>query len=789
MGDETQYFRISTGLKDLIGRDLITDDFVAVFELVKNAFDASATKVSVSFEAETITISDNGKGMSRDDIVNKWLFVAYSAKKDGSEDSDYRDKISENKRVYAGAKGVGRFSCDSLGSTLQLSSKARGQKVQVLNVDWRKYENDPKEEFANIGVQLGEQEQFPTDSKHAATGLGTSLVIHNLRSEWDRQKLIDLRRALSKLINPFSNQGPSFSIEIIAPAEAEADAAIEVLNEIDPENPVGFTVNGVIENSILRIISNRTTVIRVRSVSSGQFLETELEDRGSLVYKIREANPYKLLKDANFVADVYFLNRSAKTIFTKRMGVRSLHFGSIFAFRNGFRVFPIGNEDDDFFGINKRKQQGQRRFLGTRELIGRVDVDGVSGFDEATSRNGGFIRSAKVDELIDAVIEKCIKRLERYVVDISWKDEFDKDQIDTSRMLLDNNSALITQLVSRLAATDGVELLEFNPDLVRIVDEKSDAFISSFKALELLAEETGDKRLLERVETARARIEELQAAEAAARQAERKAEERATLAERAAATARAELFQTEERLADERARNQFLVSAASLDHDTIMNLHHQIGIHAAAVHNSIKVMSRRLRQPTPISNEEIINFLDTVAFRNSQILTASRFASRGGYKEQAVSKIDDLAVFIHDYSDSIANAWAPTGMSVATSGVKEGFERAFKPIEIGIIIDNLTSNAAKFSASQLLLDLQIEKVNGKRHLVIDAYDDGEGWSKKVEPLERVFEKGVTTSSKGSGLGLYHVKQVVEGMGGSIEIIRSNPDRKLDGAQLRIRLPA
>ena len=105
-------FRVSSGLKSIIGRDLITNDFVAIFELVKNAFDAKATHVKVVFdldrkETAAIYVVDNGKGMSAHDVENKWLFVAYSAKKDGEEDLGER-------RVYAGSKGVGRFSCDRL---------------------------------------------------------------------------------------------------------------------------------------------------------------------------------------------------------------------------------------------------------------------------------------------------------------------------------------------------------------------------------------------------------------------------------------------------------------------------------------------------------------------------------------------------------------------------------------------------------------------------------------------------------------------------------------------------
>ena len=146
----TQPFRVSTGLKDLIGQGLITNDYVAVFELVKNSFDAHARSVRVLFLTDTIIIADDGKGMASDDITQKWLFVAYSAKSDGTEDLDYRHEIGQRRRhAYAGAKGVGRFSCDRLGKTLTLHSRAKNEPVQVLDVNWTLYEEDAKREFGD----------------------------------------------------------------------------------------------------------------------------------------------------------------------------------------------------------------------------------------------------------------------------------------------------------------------------------------------------------------------------------------------------------------------------------------------------------------------------------------------------------------------------------------------------------------------------------------------------------------------------------------------------------------
>ena len=157
-------FRISSGLKDLIGQDLITDDFVAVFELVKNCFDAHARRVHLLFEKNRIVIADDGKGMSHLDILNKWLFVAYSAKREGTEDDDYRDRVRERGRPFAGAKGVGRFSCDRLGSLLRLASRAKGQPVQILEVDWKAYEGRPRVEFGEIEVDLTRKNEFAEPS-------------------------------------------------------------------------------------------------------------------------------------------------------------------------------------------------------------------------------------------------------------------------------------------------------------------------------------------------------------------------------------------------------------------------------------------------------------------------------------------------------------------------------------------------------------------------------------------------------------------------------------------------
>ena len=68
------------------------------------------------------------------------------------------------------------------------------------------------------------------------------------------------------------------------------------------------------------MLSKRTTVIRVTLVNNGERIESVLEDRGELIYRIREPNPYPEIKESELLADIYFLNRSAKAVFARRMG-------------------------------------------------------------------------------------------------------------------------------------------------------------------------------------------------------------------------------------------------------------------------------------------------------------------------------------------------------------------------------------------------------------------------------------------------------------------------------------
>lgn len=196
---EKLHFKVSAGLKNIIGKELINDKFIAIFELVKNSYDAGAKNVTIKFENiysndAMIYIIDDGKGMSKQEIIDKWLFVAYSEKKpQNREKSSFRDEI---KREVAGAKGVGRFSCDRLGASLTLITKTDTEKsASKVEVNWNKFELDDTQEFMNIPVQYSMVSTLPSSFLR-----GTTLIVDALRENWSREELLRLKRSLMKLI-------------------------------------------------------------------------------------------------------------------------------------------------------------------------------------------------------------------------------------------------------------------------------------------------------------------------------------------------------------------------------------------------------------------------------------------------------------------------------------------------------------------------------------------------------------------------------------------------------------
>jgi signal transduction histidine kinase len=763
-------FDVSSGLKRVLGRELITDDEVAIFELVKNSFDAEAKKVLLFVDSNRIIVADDGCGMSFDDVKEKWLFVAYSEKRQENQSRDFRDVVA-GRGHFAGSKGIGRFSSDRIGQRLVLQTRPQGRKasgVHRLSIDWSRFEKDDHEHFDKIPVEYREIPEFdvPAELGKHARGMryGTVIEIGDLRQKWSRPVLQRLKSSLAKLINPFGADTDAFSIHIIAPEQAQADAEERAAaKKAGREVLAKDVVNGRVGNFIFSDLQEKTTFITVQVVAD--HIETTLTDRGELVYRIREPNEYPLLRDSGFRCEMYYLNQSAKVTFARRVGLPSVQFGSVFLFRNGFRVYPIGEHDDDWFGFNRRKQQGYSRFLGTREIIGRVDIQGSDeNFQEASSRNQGLIETPAVKQLQKCVMEHCLKRLEKYVVPVSWVDNADAKTEDLSRLLTDPGRARVSAAVASLVDNDDIDLLEYSRRLITLLNERSSEFESSLVSLRSIAEKTQDKRLLDNIQQAEKRFEELRKSEAEAhkvadreRAAAAASAQRAIVAEEAAERARGE--------ADtERRRAHFLEAVVSLDVATILNLHHQVTIYSVDIAQQIENFLTETAGKRTVPRDLVLKTLEQMSFLNQKVLAVTRFAAKANFQLDSEKIEADFPTFVEEYIQNVAKGSGSARTRIAVSNDHPGLNLRFKPIDVSILVDNLISNARKARASKVTFELKALDKNG---LQVTVTDNGRGILPPADK-KRIFEMGYTTT-RGSGLGLYHVQHVLGEMGGTIEL--------------------
>ncbi len=782
-------FSISTLLKDVIGKDLVTNDFVAIFELVKNSIDAGASIVRVEIDSDSIVVSDDGKGMSESDIREKWLWVAYSAKADGTEDkngqSDYRDRIAPSGR-YAGSKGIGRFSCDRLARKLDMFSRQTVTQDWVhLAVDWTRFEVNQSESdaekkakihFEDVGVDLSAAKDVPSRHKNSnVPDSGTAMILTGLRSSWDEKRVIELKKILAKLVDPFETS-PKVKIYLSGAGVA----------------------NALIGNSILDILEEKTTWINV--LIEGNSIESRLTDRGVQIFHIREYNDNELLRDPQLKIEsrVYFLNTSAKNNFTRRMGLHPNKFGHIFLFLNGFRVFPIGEEENDFWGMGYRKQQGSSRYLGPRDVIGKVAITAPRlMFREASSRDAGLIENEAVLQLRDAVEKYTLRRLEKYVNGIAWKDKLDRFREDASGLDQPQTRARLIDVLSSLLGSKHVEVLDFAEHLFSLDIPIDDAtsMEKAIRDLSRIAEETGSEAVLAEVERARraydraerTRREALAEAEAAAEALE------AAEKSRAVAESRADRAEVYSELLEDQTRQ--LTASARVDPATLEAFNHQASLYSSSMRQhallSVELCrevreSLRKRAGNEVEIEslaEAISNMERVAFLGSRIAAVTKVATRALFDIQDDWTESDIVRFMQDYVLDVAVRNLKTGFaSFDSNGIS--WNCRFRPLDVTIVIDNLIDNARKSPGARSIHFRAIKRAGVDRPQV-SVTDDGEGIRSSRLDVGRIFEPGYSTRPMGTGLGLPQARTAMREMGGDLSL---DDDRHGEAAAFLITFP-
>lgn len=819
-------FRTNILLKSIIGKDLITDDNIAVLELVKNSFDAGSKIANIIFRnvivfdktieykkinESKIILRDTGSGMSEYDLVNKWLNIAYSEKK---------IKKQEFNRQLAGNKGVGRFSCDRLGKSLVIYTKKINEPLLKLSIDWTEFErvDDIEKNIQDVEFELVEISdlQYTQETKLEKFNSGTTLFIGNLREHWNFQKIQSLKRQLERFINPNQNfEAETFDVSI----EAEEFKKYEI------EIPVSERINGIVKNRIFSDLNFKTTYIQSFISVDGKEITTILRDRGKEVFTLVENNKYSLLK--NIHISIYYLNPYSKAYFKRQTGIRSVDFGSIFLFINGFRIPPYGDQRNDWLGMEQRKGQGYNRSLGTREVIGRIEINGVDFDDDKDnffiiSNRSGVDNNRHFEQLTEneypyGYFFKTFRRLERFIVegikwdsskipeaeiekkvlnDSNWNEsyeEFKEDSLTRNKRVisiidkiistksedvisLSINKALVTELAEQQAQKAKNEI-----DL--ILGHLSNKSLSSEQIYLIIKELNTSEKELNNFPVKEDRIEVLKIEQEKLKlELQQKFEETKRLEEDTKHLIE-ETRKLQEELDLEKEKNTYLRTSSRTLSEDAKGLVHNIKITSKKISSSVDNLYDKILNHNYTQNS-LLRTLGAIKFQSEKANKISKIITRSNFKTDSNAQIADVVLYIQQYINIYSEIYPRSELEFLVNNHSAVMVKKFSVLDMSVVLDDLISNSEKAKAN--LIELEISNPS-QNVLKILFSDNGEGVPEQFlndkESRERIFELGVTTTKGGSGIGMNSIREGLKSMNGTITLLGNNV--KLKGACFEI----
>jgi signal transduction histidine kinase len=384
-------FETDAAIITRLGRELVAKQETALIELVKNGFDADATQVDVVFEGSGLSaaleVRDNGSGMTRRELVQGFMRLASDLKAQSPRSPRFG-------RRRAGRKGIGRFAAQRLGDRLVLTTRTEAAPAALrLDVDWRQFVHGRRLE--DITVSL--------DEVQSIVGPGTTVRIEHLRDFWSEAQTRRCWRGVLALQQPFpvariingDDTDPGFNVRILQSGSIFEDEYI-------------------VANMQTEILDHLPAVIEMKVDDKGRAswcvsknLFGPIRDWAPIHHEHRNAvrpPPYDHLKNAAMKAYYAVLDPSLlpSLVYTRVRDILSDE-GGIRLYRNGFRVIPYGNPDDDWLRLDEAYvKRSALAPIANRNFFGVIELEDVDGnlFEEHTSREG-LIESPAFLELKD----------------------------------------------------------------------------------------------------------------------------------------------------------------------------------------------------------------------------------------------------------------------------------------------------------------------------------------------------------------------------------------------------
>lgn len=423
----------------MLGDQLIKNERIALVEIIKNSYDADADWVRIDFftnqenlfedSGPKIIIEDNGHGMTKEILENHWLNPATPQK------SRRKNEISQKGRVLQGEKGIGRFALLKLGRTIKLVTRVKGEPVEhCIEFDFSNYDEDfhsvvgDKQELFLDELKVEYYQRQPQHFVGSEVFLGTEIKnrsdhgtiieIKKLENSWDWKQIEPIQNDLTKFQSIFSDKESDFKCIIYLNGECgrseldfkdklkllmEEKSILRIENGYfeSEKKAYYYKING--ENKILDFSDSKLRELKLFADNFGKTIEA-LEHRkidcgsfhfGFYIFDLRAPNESK-----------HWLDREQKKLLSEHR---------IYLYRDGVRVYPYGDPEDDWLRIDAyRGTIKSGDFFSNDQVVGYIEIthQGNPNLRDKTNREGLIDEGNRTEDFI-AVIQSFLAYLRK----------------------------------------------------------------------------------------------------------------------------------------------------------------------------------------------------------------------------------------------------------------------------------------------------------------------------------------------------------------------------------------
>jgi signal transduction histidine kinase len=504
----TLSFTIESRILRELGERLVKQPDVALVELIKNAYDADGTRCEITYQAgRSISITDDGVGMTLDQFINGWMRIGTSAKE--------ALRLSERfLRLITGEKGIGRFAVRFLGRSLHLESIADDPKLGrtrlVADFDWPKF--DQHEDLGKVQVPY----QLTSAADDPPTG--TQLVIRRLRPEVASLDLRSVRTSTIGILTPLRSLFREMTDgDDAAPSGLGRDPGfvldIQQGIEDEPEDVAASILDAFVLRARLRLTGNKLELrVHRRGVARPflKFVDTYPNELGKLYADIRFF-PRRTGVFRNLPVD----GRRAYRWIVDNAGVA--------VFDRNFRVSPYGSAEDDWLQLQRdaaRNRRDPRSSIATKhfpmppevrastsenwmlrlpqsaQLIGLVQVEGRRTDDDATEDEEGLVASADREGFVENAAFAQLNDLVRGAVEaLAYADRLLQREEERAKReavlesLRDKTATAISEIQANpnIAESDKARIVEALAETQELVERQEESARERERQLEVMS--------------------------------------------------------------------------------------------------------------------------------------------------------------------------------------------------------------------------------------------------------------------------------------------------------------